>query len=104
MYKRFYPKDMKIPEKKLHLSHIQKSLLHELHRHPGISQKNLAKLLDESKQVINYHIKILEEVGLIRCERGSRTTALYPANVRYVEREDTYEATDDKVYSTVVRI
>ncbi len=104
MYKRFYPKDMKIPEKKLHLSHIQKSLLHELHRYPGISQKDLAKLLDESKQVVNYHIKILEEVGLIRCERGSRTTALYPANVRYVEHEDTYETTDDKTASTVVRI
>jgi predicted transcriptional regulator len=104
MYKRFYPKEMKIEEKKLHLSHIQKSILHELHRHRGISQKNLAKLLDESKQVINYHVKILENVGLIKCERGSRSTALFPAGVRYVEHEDTYEATDDGASSAVVRI
>jgi DNA-binding MarR family transcriptional regulator len=104
MYKRFYPMEMKIEHKKLHLSHIQKSILHELHRHPGISQKNLAKLLDESKQVINYHVKILEDVGLIKCERGSRTTALFPAGVRYVEHEDTYEATDDGTASAVVRM
>lgn len=95
IYKRFYPKSMRIPEKRLHLSRIQKDVLSEIQKHPGITQKQISKLLDESKQVINYNVKVLESAGLIRMERVGRESSCYAGNIRYVPEEDIYEIIDD---------
>jgi DNA-binding MarR family transcriptional regulator len=104
IYKRFYPRNMRIPEKRLHLSRIQRDVLGEVQKHPGISQKQIAKLLDESKQVINYNVKILENATLIRVERYGRETACYAGNVRYVAEEDVYEIVEDKSSSPVMNM
>jgi DNA-binding MarR family transcriptional regulator len=104
IYKRFYPRNMRIPEKRLHLSRIQRDVLGEVQKHPGISQKQIAKLLDESKQVINYNVKILENASLIRVERYGRETACYAGNVRYNADEDVYEITDDATSAHVMNM
>jgi predicted transcriptional regulator len=95
IYKRFYPTGVKIPEKKLHLSRIQRDILLEIQKHPGVTQKQISKLLDESKQVINYHVKVLESAGLIRLERIGRETACFAGKVRYVQKEDVFEVADE---------
>jgi DNA-binding transcriptional ArsR family regulator len=104
IYKRFYPRNMRIPEKRLHLSRIQRDVLSEIQKHPGVTQKQIAKLLDESKQVINYNVKILENASLIRVERYGRETACFAAHVRYVPDEDVYEVTEDTGAAHVMKM
>jgi DNA-binding MarR family transcriptional regulator len=104
IYKRFYPQNMRIPEKRLHLSRIQVDILHEIQRHPGVSQKQISRLLDESKQVVNYNVKILESAGLIRLERAGRETACFAGNVKYIPEEDVYEVKEDTSPAQVVNI
>jgi predicted transcriptional regulator len=96
IYKRFYPSNMRIPEKRLHLSRVQKDILDTIQKHPGVTQKQISKLLDESKQVVNYNVKVLETAGLIRVDRVGRETACFAGNVRYVPAEDVYELTEEK--------
>ncbi len=96
IYKRFYPSSMRIPEKKLHLSRIQRDILGVIQKHPGVTQKQISKLLDESKQVVHYHIKILESSGLIKLERAGRETACFAGQVKYMPDEDVYETADEK--------
>ena len=104
IYKRFYPMDVKIPEKRLHLSRLQRDILREIQKHPGVTQKHISKLLDESKQVVNYHIKILESAALIRLERKGRETACFAGNVTYVEKEDIYEVADERGIGHIMHI
>jgi DNA-binding transcriptional ArsR family regulator len=68
-YKRFYPKHIKAIRKEKHLSRIQRQLMDEVDRHPGISQKTLASYVQESKQVISYHIKVLQKAGFVTVEK-----------------------------------
>jgi predicted transcriptional regulator len=97
IYKRFYPTGVKVPEKRLHLSRLQRDILIEIQKHPGVTQKQISKLLDESKQVVNYHVKILENAGLIRLERIGRETACFAGKMRYVSQKDAYEVADEGV-------
>lgn len=96
IYKRFYPMGVKVPEKRLHLSRIQRDILTEIQKHPGVTQKHISKLLEESKQVVNYHVKVLESAGLIRLERVGRETACFAGKVKYVAKEEVYEVAEEK--------
>jgi len=69
LYKRFYPRHVKVLRKEKHLSRIQKQLMDEVDRHPGISQTTLAKYLEESKQVISYHIRVLHKAGFVNVQK-----------------------------------
>ncbi len=104
IYKRFYPSDMKIPEKRVHLSRVQKDIMKEIQKHPGVTQKQISKLLDESKQVVNYNIKVLETANLIRVERVGRGTACFAGNVRYIPDEDIYELIEEKSAAPMMQI
>lgn len=104
IYKRFYPSNMRIPEKRLHLSRVQKDVLGVIQKHPGVTQKQISKLLNESKQVVSYNIKVLETAGLIRVERVGRGTACFAGNVKYIPDEDIYELAEDKSTAPVMNI
>jgi predicted transcriptional regulator len=77
LYKRFYPKHVKISKKGKHLSRLQKDIIEEVERHPGIVQKTLAKFLGESKQVVSYHIKVLTKAKLLKIEKEGSYKKLY---------------------------
>ncbi len=77
IYKRFYPRHMKIPRKERQLSRVQRDILSALRTHPGASQNGLARMLGESKQVIGYHIRVLGKAGLVRVERDAQQTRCY---------------------------
>jgi DNA-binding MarR family transcriptional regulator len=104
IYKRFYPATMRIPEKRVHLSRIQKDVFEVIQKHPGITQKQISRLMDESKQVVNYHVKILEGAGLIRLERAGRETACFAGKVSYVPEEDVYQLADEQGATQVMRM
>jgi predicted transcriptional regulator len=77
LYKRFYPRHVKVSKKGKHLTRLQKDILEEVERHPGIVQKTLARFLGESKQVISYHIKVLAKAKLIRIEKEGSYHKIY---------------------------
>ncbi len=104
IYKRFYPSTMRIPEKRVHLSRIQRDIFEVIQKHPGITQKQISTLLEESKQVVNYHVKILEGAGLIRLERAGRESACFAGKVSYVPEEDVYQLADEQGIAHVMRM
>ncbi|MCK5398126.1 MAG: winged helix-turn-helix transcriptional regulator, partial [Thermoplasmata archaeon] len=70
MYKRFYPRDMIIPNGgPVHLTEAQKLILKNIEETPGISQKDIAALLGVSASTVNYHITRLVEMNAVRTER-----------------------------------
>ena len=77
IYKRFYPRHMKIPHKERQLTRVQRDIVSALRSHPGTSQNGLARLVDESKQVVGYHIRVLQKAGLVRVERDAQQTRCY---------------------------
>jgi predicted transcriptional regulator len=79
IYKRFYPKHMKIPRKERQLSRVQVDIISALRTHPGTSQNGLARMLGESKQVIGYHIRVLEKAGIVLVEREAQATRCFLA-------------------------
>ncbi|MFQ6060067.1 MAG: OmpL47-type beta-barrel domain-containing protein [Thermoplasmata archaeon] len=73
-YKRFYPAGLSLRKKpQTKLSMIQKVILRMIRQNPNLSQTEIAETLETSKQVVNYHIKALEKLGMIKiARRGSQ--------------------------------
>ncbi|MCK5309241.1 MAG: winged helix-turn-helix transcriptional regulator, partial [Thermoplasmata archaeon] len=70
MYKRFYPRDMIIPNGgPVHLTEAQKLIIKNIEETPGISQKDIAALLGISASTVNYHITRLVEMNAVRTEK-----------------------------------
>jgi predicted transcriptional regulator len=62
--KRFYPAGV-TREKKTKASMIQKAILKMIRQGPDLTQTEIAEALGTSKQVVNYHIKSLQKIGLL---------------------------------------
>ncbi|UCE36677.1 MAG: right-handed parallel beta-helix repeat-containing protein [Thermoplasmata archaeon] len=72
MYKRFYPRNANVPKTLGRLSEVQKRIVKTVREFDGIIQTEIAKKLDLSHQVVNYHVKILEMGGILRSEFGNK--------------------------------
>jgi predicted transcriptional regulator len=72
-FRRFYLYDEKI-EFKLTLTSIQQTIIYIVKQDPGITQSGISEKMGKNKMVINYHIKILKDVGLLAVERNGRET------------------------------
>jgi predicted transcriptional regulator len=69
---------MKVPmENGNQVSEIQRLVLTKVKESPGISQKEIAKLLGLSKGVINYHVKVLFTKKMLKMEKRGRRTHCY---------------------------
>ena len=77
IYKRFYPADMRLPTTHRNISSFQEVILTIVKNNQGLSQKDIAKRIGASSQVINYHIKIMEEANLIKVDRTRRKSRVY---------------------------
>lgn len=78
-YRAFYPVGMKFPEEERYrLTELQINILKIIKEHRGISQKEIAKILNEKPQVINYNIKVLRQAELINMRKHGRKTSCYP--------------------------
>jgi predicted transcriptional regulator len=78
VFKRFYPKDERIPADIMHVTKIQESILNEIIDNPGVTEKGLATNIGVSHQVVNYHVKKLVRANLVKTERLGKTTKYYP--------------------------
>lgn len=76
IYRRFYLFDQKI-EYKLTLTAIQQNILMMIERNPGITQTLISRNLGKNRMVINYHISLLSDAGIVEKEREGRVTHCY---------------------------
>ena len=78
-YRRFYLFDEKI-EFKFKMHDLQIKIIDIVTTKPGISQSKISRQLGRNRMVINYHIRILFETGIIYFEREGRETHCFVAD------------------------
>lgn len=83
MYRRFYTKGPRT-EMRFFLSDIQESILSVIKENQGISQSKIAEKIQVSRKVVNYHVNILDQAGLIFVESHGRECACYSGETRSV--------------------
>ena len=95
-FKRFYPVGMKIPKSDVgmyypegaatynigehQVSEIQLRIIKIIRDHPGLTQKEIAQRINESRRVVNYHIKLLLQHELIKVIKIGRKTQCFIAD------------------------
>jgi len=80
-YKRFYPREAKIPKSHKVLSKIQKVILSTIVDEPGMTQTEVAEAIEVRRQVANYHIKKLVNMNLVSLEKVGNVKRCYPNDV-----------------------
>ena len=80
-FKRFYPREMKVPEPSdelvLRMNHIQHEILKIIRENPGISQKEIAGRIGLSTPTVHYHINIMMSARVITVKRAGRETQCF---------------------------
>jgi DNA-binding MarR family transcriptional regulator len=76
MYRRFYMKSTRT-DMRFFLSDIQESIFKVIKENQGISQSKIAKKINVSRKVVNYHVNILDQAGLIFVESKGRESACF---------------------------
>lgn len=76
IYRRFYVAGMKA-EVRFLLSDTQQRIVLALQANEGISQSRLADSLGISRALVNYHVHVLRDAGMVRVESRGRETACY---------------------------
>ena len=75
-YRRFYLFGTK-SDLKIALTSIQLRILSIVNERPGISQSNISKTLGKNRMLINYHIKILADAGILSLEKSGRESQCF---------------------------
>jgi DNA-binding MarR family transcriptional regulator len=76
-YKRFYPHGYTFSGSVMEVNGVQKKIIDLVESHPGITQKELAKLLSISPPTVNYHIKALVGSRLVELQRNGKETKCF---------------------------
>ncbi len=93
-YRRFYPKEARIPHINgndgLNYTHVQLNktqdeIINVIQKTPGLTQKEIAKLVGKSTQVINYNINTMSQLGLVKLQREGNKTKCYVHRVYRVD-------------------
>jgi DNA-binding MarR family transcriptional regulator len=78
-YRAFYPTGMTFPKKeRFRLTELQIRIIAYIKERPGMTQKEIALLLGQKPQTINYNIKVLGQAGLIHVAKKGRKTTCFP--------------------------
>jgi DNA-binding MarR family transcriptional regulator len=78
-YRAFYPTGMTFPkEERFRLTGLQIQIIDHIKGRPGLTQKEIARLLGQKPQTINYNIKVLAQAGLIHVTKKGRKTCCIP--------------------------
>jgi predicted transcriptional regulator len=86
LYRRFYPAEARIPmvnsNDGLPYTHVQLNATQDkiilaLESNPGLTQKELAKLMGKSTQVVNYNINSMAQLGLVKLKRDGNKTKCF---------------------------
>jgi predicted transcriptional regulator len=78
-YRVFYPTGMNFPKaERFRLTDLQIQIIGSIRDQPGMTQKEIARLLGRKPQTINYNIKVLDQAGLISVVKTGRKTTCFP--------------------------
>lgn len=73
-----------MPQRPLDLE-TRRRIVDLVREYAGLHLREVARQLDTSVALVEYHLPVLEEAGLVHVDRGDRYVRLYPAGPR-VER------------------
>jgi len=76
MYKRFYPATMKVSRERM--GPMQRLIYEVIRTREGINQKEIARHLDISQQLVSYHVKAMEAAGIVRVVQYGKEKLCYP--------------------------
>jgi DNA-binding MarR family transcriptional regulator len=80
-YRAFYPTGMNFPKaERFRLTDLQIQIIGSIRNQPGLTQKEIARVLDRKPQTINYNIKVLDQAGLISVMKTGRKTTCFPVS------------------------
>jgi len=80
-YRAFYPTGMNFPKaERFRLTDLQIQIIGSIRSQPGMTQKEIARLLGQKPQTINYNIKVLGQAGLISVVKTGRKTRCFPVS------------------------
>jgi DNA-binding MarR family transcriptional regulator len=80
-YRAFYPTGMNFPKaERFRLTDLQIKIIGSIRSQPGLTQKEIAQLLGQKPQTINYNIKVLGQAGLISVVKAGRKTRCFPVS------------------------
>jgi len=80
--RRFYPAEMTQAELPVNLTRLQKVIFEILREQEGLSQREIADLMEASYPTIHRHINRMAELGVLRLERRGMTVKCYIANIK----------------------
>jgi predicted transcriptional regulator len=75
-YRRFYLFGVK-SDFKIMLTSIQLRILSVVNERPGISQTKISRKIGKNRMIVNYHVKILNDAGIISLEKKGRESKCY---------------------------
>jgi len=78
--KRFYPADMELDEVPPYLDRMQRTIFETLREQNGMSQREIARLLNISFSSVNRHINKMAAMGVLRLERQGMSVRCYIAD------------------------
>ena len=84
--KRFYPFEMKPENAPVRLSRLEGFIFDAIREQEGISQSELARVLDLSNSIVHRQVRKMAESGVIRLERWGITVRCYIAGGQKPER------------------
>jgi DNA-binding MarR family transcriptional regulator len=80
-YRVFYPTGMNFPKaERFRLTDLQIQIIGSIQSQPGLTQKEIARVLGRKPQTINYNIKVLDQAGLISVMKDGRKTTCFPVS------------------------
>ncbi|UCH88267.1 MAG: winged helix-turn-helix transcriptional regulator [Thermoplasmata archaeon] len=98
IFRRFYPADSRIVPgnggngASLNFTHVQLNstqdkIISVIQNTPGLTQKEIAKTLGKSTQVVNYNINEMAQIGLVKLERDGNKTKCFTGRIYRLEEE-----------------
>jgi predicted transcriptional regulator len=87
-YRRYYPAEMRVPEPNGgSLTQVQRMVFDKILETPGISQRDIAGILNISAQTVCYHVDALLAKGVIRKQRAGMRVMLFAGEVGFSDTE-----------------
>jgi predicted transcriptional regulator/protocatechuate 3,4-dioxygenase beta subunit len=78
IYKRYFANNGGPSASDVEPMSLQLTIAKTIRQHPGMTQKEIAKHLGSSKQLVSYHIRRMKKEGQLETRRDGRSVRVYP--------------------------
>jgi predicted transcriptional regulator len=78
IYKRYFPNNGGPAASDVEPMSLQLTIAKAIRERPGMTQKEIAKRLKSSKQLVSYHIRRMKKDGQVDTRRDGRSVRVYP--------------------------